>query len=200
MIVPYKDFSGAATKLPTHRWGEVSVEAQYFTDAIDGDLVVYFGNPLASVRPLVRIQSTCVFAEVLGSTLCECAEQLELAIQQLAASKRGILIYLRIDGRGAGLASKVASTKLEVDGVDTVKARIEIGVNPESRTFDSVGHFLKAKGINNVELLTNNPLKITGLNVCGINVEAIPLIATPSSDIAADLMATKKNILGHTLD
>jgi len=175
------------------------MESQFFSKASDGDLVASFGKPFEAEKPLVRIHSECVFAEVFDSKICDCAEQLHVAMQLLNESKRGILFYLRFDGRGAGLSAKVAATALEIAGVDTYDSRVAIGVDPEGRTFEAIGEFLKAKGVKAIELLTNNPMKKEGVESAGIVVNVSPLKVSPRSPEMEHLLLTKKQRFGHWL-
>src|SRR5258708_187373 len=117
-MVDYKRFLGSTAQFDSRRWGRITTESVTFTDAIDGDLAVYFGQPFTTPDPLVRIHSECVFAEVLDSDLCDCADELRMALELLSREGNGILLYLRLDGRGAGLAAKVKATALEVEGLD----------------------------------------------------------------------------------
>jgi GTP cyclohydrolase II len=154
----------------------MTVESQTFTDAIDGDLVVTLGEKIPGCVPLVRIHSECVFAEAFDSSLCDCNDQLHLALTQLKAEGYGILFYLRLDGRGIGLSAKVAATALEVAGDDTYESRVRLNLPPEGRSFESIGKYLAERSILSVRLLSNNPLKAEGLLKFGIKVEMLPLI------------------------
>lgn len=194
-----KKFVGAKAKLPTWQLGELEMESQFFSKASDGDLVVSFGKPFEFSKPLVRIHSECVFAEVFDSKICDCAEQLHAAMHLLRESKHGILFYLRFDGRGAGLSAKVAATALEVQGVDTYDSRVAIGVDPEGRSFEAIGEFLKSKGVKAIELLTNNPVKKEGIERVGIAVDVSPLKISPRSPEIEHLLQTKKERFGHWL-
>jgi|ERR1041385_3059714 3,4-dihydroxy 2-butanone 4-phosphate synthase/GTP cyclohydrolase II len=198
-MLPLKKFAGAKTKLPTWALGELDIESQFFSAASDGDLVASFGAPFESQKPLVRIHSECVFAEVFDSRLCDCADQLRMALDLLHRSKRGLLFYLRIDGRGAGLSAKVAATSLEVSGHDTYDSRVAIGVAPEGRAFEEIGTFLKARGVKSIELLSNNPSKREDLVRVGLAVELVPLKVQPRTPEVERLLETKKKRFGHIL-
>jgi len=193
------DFIGATATIPSKTLGQLKVEAASFTAAIDGDLVVHFGKPFEQEELLVRIHSECVFGEVLHSDLCDCAEQLSKALERLQQEGNGLLIYLRLDGRGAGLAAKVKATALEVAGVDTFESRIKIGVAPEGRDFSAVGRYLFERGVKQVRLLTNNPQKCAGLTEAGIKVTMERLLVEPSSDAVRQLYRTKKEKFHHDI-
>lgn len=194
-----KKFVGAKTKLQTWQYGELEIESQFFSMASDGDLVVSFGRPFDAEKPLVRINSECVFAQVFDSKICECGEQLNAAMRLLYDSNCGILFYLRFDGRGAGLSAKVAATALEVSGIDTYDSRIAIGVEPEGRSFEAIGEFLKSRGVKAIELLTNNPEKSKGIERAGISVDVLPLKIEPRCAEVEHLLHTKKQRFGHWL-
>lgn len=184
--------------LPTKRWGTVHIESAFLSGTPDGDIVVHFGSPLVQPRPLVRVHSECLFAEVLDSATCDCGEQLSQALNELNTNG-GLLIYLRQEARGAGISAKVAATALEVDGIDTWESRLRIGVNPEGRDFASVGAYLHSKGIRAVRLLTNNPLKICAIEEAGVQVERVSLTVRPANDHVDRLYRTKAERFGHLL-
>lgn len=175
------------------------VEAASFSPAIDGDLIVHFGKPFEQPCPLIRVHSECVFGELLDSDLCECAAQLQKALVLLSKEGHGLLFYLRLDGRGAGLAAKVKATALEVEGVNTYDSRIMVGVEPEGRDFHSVGQYLREHGVKRARLLTNSPLKVAGLADCGIEVTAERLVAENINQNERSLYRTKRHKFGHDI-
>lgn len=195
----FLSFLGSRATFRSKTWGEITVESQSFTAAVDGDLVIFIGKPIPNHSPLIRIHSECVFAEALDSSLCECGDQLHIALSRLKADGYGILFYLRLDGRGIGLSAKVAATALEVAGDDTYDSRIKLHLPPEARTFDGVGRYLSDRGFNSVRLLTNNPLKAEGLRRFGISVEMLPLIAPAMSREIKGLYATKALKFSHLI-
>lgn len=192
-------FLGERTPINSRTWGPMLVEAASFTAAVDGDLIVQFGEPAEHSETLVRIHSECVFAQALDSDLCDCADQLRLALDRLVANGHGLLFYLRLDGRGVGLAAKVKATALEVQGVDTHESRIRVGVSPEGRNFTSIGKYLSDRGIRNVRLLTNNPDKIEHLRHSGINVIREPLYVANANQHVRQLYKTKAERFNHIL-
>lgn len=195
----YKNFIGEKTTLTSRTWGEVTIESAEFTDAIDGDLVLTKGSPYSHTAPLVRIHSECVFAEVFDSSLCDCADQMHMALAQICKEDCGIFYYLRLDGRGAGLSAKVKATCLEVNGLDTHDSRIEIGVPPDSRDYLKIAEHLSRNGIKRIRLLTNNPEKSKTLEDRGIHVETIGLQVTSPNDEVAKLYRTKAKKFGHSV-
>ncbi len=189
---------GAQVKLSSRRWGVLTFEAAKLSPAVDGDLVVYV-DPLATDRPLVRIHSECIFGEAFESSFCDCADQFRMAMLRICQSGSGILFYLRLDGRGAGLTAKVKATDLELKGYDTFESRVAIGVEPEDRDFRPVAKFLSDKGIRAVRLLTNNPDKASQLRSVGIDVEVDRLIITNPNRHVKKLYETKRDRFGHDI-
>lgn len=162
---------------------------------------------------LVRMHSSCHTNEIFGATNCECRAQLQLAMEKIAEESRGIVIYLEQEGRGNGIAGKLAQLngmfgwdngvvfqkrdKTTGDLIDTNRAYAEAGYPSESRDFTVVGEMLKGVGVKSVRLLTNNPQKISGVESSGIAVEPVEIHITPKNEtIAADLRSKAKN-LGH---
>ncbi|MEL6446056.1 MAG: hypothetical protein AAFQ86_17640 [Bacteroidota bacterium] len=193
----YLNHLGATATFNSRTWGMLRVESASFTEAVDGDLVVFVGDPEASERPIVRIHSECVFAEAFDSDLCDCADQLRLAMERLRLSGGGILFYLRLDGRGAGLCAKVAATKLEVEGLNTYESRVKIGVPPEGRSFKGVGLYLLEKGIDSITMLTNSNSKMDDLVALGIDIRREPLLAKDINDNIRSLYRAKRDKFGH---
>jgi len=180
----YKNFWGASVPLHSRQWGDVVVESTSLSDAPDGDMVVYFGDPDKCDRPLVRIHSQCTFSEVLDVDFCDCAEQLRMALAQLSSSEGGILFYLRSDGRGVELSEKTKATILQKQGVGTYDAHRAIDVPADARDYTAVARFLLEKGIKKIELLTNSPQKVEDMVCNGIDVTVRSLYEeNPNSDV-----------------
>jgi GTP cyclohydrolase II len=193
-------FLGSEASITSNRWGRLKVEAASFTPAVDGDMVIHVGEPLAQSSPLVRIHSECVLGELLDSDLCDCKEQFVLAMERLIAEGHGCLFYLRFDGRGAGLAAKICATALEVDGMDTYDSRVAIGVSPEGRDFGKVGIYLRERGVKQIRLLTNSPIKELAISGVGIDVVREPLVVSKPSEKVRRLLETKASKFSHHID
>jgi 3,4-dihydroxy 2-butanone 4-phosphate synthase / GTP cyclohydrolase II len=149
--------------------------------------------------PLVRIHSECFTGEVLKSRRCDCRQQLELS-QQLIHREGGVLVYLRQEGRGIGLVNKLQAYKLQEAGLDTVEANKELGFKDDLREYSQAAEILKELGAGRIRLLTNNPLKVTGLESFGIEiVERISIEAKTHKD-NFDYLKTKKYRCGHHLE
>ncbi len=148
---------------------------------------------------LVRIQSECLTGEVFHSLLCDCGPQLIAALQKINEMGRGVLLYLRQEGRDIGLTNKIKAHELQRQGLDTVEANEKLGFPPDARTYTTAVALLKGLGIDHVKLMTNNPDKIKQLEVDGIVVvERIPLEIAPNG-VDNRYLSVKKSKMGHLL-
>jgi GTP cyclohydrolase II len=147
--------------------------------------------------PLVRLHSECLTGDVFGSLKCDCGPQLKEALRILGASGGGVLLYLRQEGRGIGLANKLRAYALQDRGLDTVDANRRLGFADDERGYGMAAAMLKALGIDSVRLLTNNPAKVAGLEREGIRVNERVAHHMPSNPHNADYIATKKKRSGH---
>lgn len=153
-----------------------------------------YGNQV----PLVRIHSECITGDVFGSRKCDCGKQLESSLSQIGA-EGGILIYLRQEGRGIGLANKLKAYSLQEQGLDTVEANLKLGLPADDRDYAVAYQILKYFGVEALRMLTNNPSKIASLERYGMKVtQRVPLEVEPSNENRGYLK-TKKNKLGHLL-
>jgi 3,4-dihydroxy 2-butanone 4-phosphate synthase/GTP cyclohydrolase II len=185
----------ATSRVPLHQGGDFTMTV--FTNQIDEAEHFSLTKPSHKGQiPLVRIHSECITGDVFGSCKCDCGSQLAQSIA-LIASEGGILIYLRQEGRGVGLANKLKAYALQEQGYDTVDANLKLGLPVDNRDYAVAFQILKYMGITNIRLLTNNPSKVSSINNYGINVsERIPLCVEPSDENRAYLK-TKEDKLGH---
>lgn len=148
----------------------------------------------------VRVHSQCLTGDVLGSTRCDCGDQLELAMRRIAEEGRGAIVYMHQEGRGIGLANKIRAYALQDAGRDTVEANLELGFKEDLRDYGITAQILKDLGIRRVRLLTNNPQKIEGLELYGLEVAERSRIQAPAHPDNVQYLRTKRSKLGHLLD
>jgi GTP cyclohydrolase II len=149
--------------------------------------------------PLVRLHSECLTGDVFGSLKCDCGPQLKEALHIIGENGGGVLLYLRQEGRGIGLANKIRAYSLQDRGLDTVDANLRLGFADDIRDYGHAAAMLRALGIHRVRLLTNNPNKVNGLEATGIAVvERVPH-HMPANPHNADYLATKRKRSGHLL-
>ncbi len=186
----------ASARLPTI-FGEFEVTAYRDQDGKE-HLLIRNGEPDGE-PPIVRLHSECLTGDALGSVRCDCREQLQATLSHFGRVGRGVLLYLRQEGRGIGLANKVCAYALQDQGMDTVEANLHLGFADDSRTYDIAAAILHDQGLTAIRLLTNNPRKIAGLEVHQIRViERIPHRVLPRSE-NEKYLRTKAAKLGHIL-
>lgn len=151
-------------------------------------------------RPvLVRVHSECLTGDVFASRRCDCGSQLHTALRRIEAEGCGVLVYMRQEGRGIGLAAKIHAYKLQQQGLDTVEANVSLGFPPDLREYGLGAQILYDLGVRRLRLLTNNPKKVVGLSGYGLDlVDQVPIRSDPNPDNARYL-ATKRRKLGHSL-
>jgi 3,4-dihydroxy 2-butanone 4-phosphate synthase/GTP cyclohydrolase II len=187
------------SRLPT-RYGEFRAHA--YREPLTGltHLALVMGQVAGEEAVLVRVHSECLTGDVMGSLRCDCGEQLHQALRQIAEAGRGVLLYMRQEGRGIGLANKVQAYSLQDQGLDTVAANLALGFPPDLRDYGVGAQILSDLGLHKLKLLTNNPKKYTALEGYGLEiVDRVPLRVTPGPDNAAYLDA-KRDKMGHWLD
>lgn len=189
----------AETVLPTEH-GTFRVLA-YGGDADDEvDLALVLGEPDTPQPVLTRVHSECLTGDVFGSMRCDCGAQLERALDYIGLEGRGVLLYLRQEGRGIGLLNKLHAYLLQDQGLDTVEANTRLGFPADDRDYGRAAAILRDLGITRVRLMTNNPDKIRGLTIANIDVvERVPLVIPPTSHNERYLEA-KRRKLGHLFD
>jgi GTP cyclohydrolase II len=147
--------------------------------------------------PLVRLHSECLTGDVFGSLKCDCGPQLREALRLIAAAGGGVLLYLRQEGRGIGLANKLRAYALQDRGLDTVEANQRLGFADDERDYDHAAAMLRELGVDRVRLLTNNPAKQAGLAAAGITVVERVAHHMPANPHNADYLAVKRGKSGH---
>ncbi len=186
----------AETNLPTIH-GNFRLRAYRFSKTVE-PLAMLSGYINREHAVAVRIHSSCLTSEVLGSCKCDCKQQLDASLAYIQ-QHTGVVIYLQQEGRGIGLGDKVRVYALQEHGYDTIEANEMLGLPIDARQYDDAVAILKDLGITRVNLLTNNPEKISALQSAGIEVVERTSITTVIDPLAASYMETKKARMGHLL-
>jgi len=161
---------------------------------------IIFGKVENMENITIRVHDACFTSEVLGSQKCDCKEQLDYALHYIRHKSPGIVIYLQQEGRGIGLANKIAAYSLQEAGYDTVEANRMLGLPDDSRKYEFVSDILKELGIKSVKLLTNNPRKIEQLSKLGIKItERIPIVME-ANNVNMNYLKTKAEKMAHFIN
>jgi len=191
-------FKVTEAKLPT-RYGEFLAVA-YKSEIEQGEhLALIMGDVTTAPPVLVRVHSECLTGDVLGSQRCDCGEQLDLALKMVAKEGRGVILYMRQEGRGIGFHNKLCTYALQDQGLDTVEANLALGFEPDLRDYGIGAQILVDLRLSKIRLLTNNPKKVIGLEGYGLTVaETIPIIIPPNR-YNRKYLETKQQKMGHIL-
>jgi len=186
----------ARANLPLDGLPETQIVA--FRASDDGqDHVALIVGAFGGEAPLVRLHSECLTGDVFGSLKCDCGPQLKEALRLIGEAGGGVLLYLRQEGRGIGLANKLRAYALQDRGLDTVDANLRLGFADDERDYAHAAAILTALGIDEVRLLTNNPAKVGGLEKSGIKVVERVGHRMPANPHNADYLAVKRDKSGH---
>ncbi len=188
----------ARAKLPT-KWGKFDIAL--YRDKLTGEehIALIKGDVEGKKNVLVRVHSECFTGDLLGSLRCDCGDQLHSAMKQIEKEGLGVLLYMRQEGRGIGLAEKIKAYHLQDLGFDTVEANCRLGHDADLRNYGIGAQILADLGLTSIRLLTNNPKKVIGLEGYGLHiVEQIPIIPDPNP-FNIEYLRTKKKKMGHKI-
>src|SRR5919198_1920788 len=188
----------ASARLPTD-YGEFRVHVFEHEPDKQTHVALVCGDIRDGKDVLVRVHSMCLTGDVLHSARCDCGEQLDAAMQRIAAEGRGVLLYLNQEGRGIGLANKIRAYELQDEGFDTVEANERLGFKADQRDYGMGVQILRELGIKSMRLLSNNPRKLVGIEGYGLSVSEWLPLEIPATDSTHRYLKTKKDKLGHKL-
>ncbi len=190
----------ATVKLPTRFGGDFTAIA--YANAIDSNvhLALVKGEIRRDDEVLVRVHSQCLTGDIFGSLRCDCGDQLRKAMEMIRKEGKGVILYMKQEGRGIGLLNKLRAYELQDRGLDTVEANIQLGFKPDLRDYGIGAQILVDLGVRKMRLMTNNPKKIVGLEGYGLKVVSRVPIETSPNERNIVYLKTKKKKLGHILD
>ena len=188
----------ATAKLPTE-YGDFQLSAYENSADHHTHVALVCGKIKDGRDVLVRVHSECLTGDVFHSARCDCGAQLDAAMRRIADEGRGVLLYLKQEGRGIGLANKVRAYELQDEGFDTVEANERLGFKADQRDYGMGVQILRDLGIRSMRLLSNNPRKLVGIEGYGLSVSDWLPLEIPASDSTRRYLKTKKDKLGHRL-
>jgi len=188
----------AEAELPT-RWGKFKSAA--FHSEADGKthIALYMGDIHPDEPTLVRVHSECLTGDVFGSLRCDCGPQLADAMCMIRNEGKGVLVYMRQEGRGIGLGNKIKAYHLQDQGYDTVEANVKLGFPPDMREYGTGAQILVALGVTKMKLMTNNPKKMVGLEGYGLEVTERVSIEVGACEINEKYLKTKRDKMDHMI-
>ncbi len=186
-------------KMPT-KWGDFELIAFSQNNSAETHLALKKGEWTKDEAVMVRVHSSCVTGDILGSLRCDCGEQLHQAMSMINEAGKGVVLYMNQEGRGIGLLNKLKAYKLQEEGLDTVEANLELGFKSDERDYGVGAQILHHLNISKIKLLTNNPKKRAGLIGYGLQIVENISIPTSPNPHNQHYLETKRDKMGHHLD
>ncbi len=186
-------------QLPT-RFGDFQIVAFLNNRDQKDHIAIVHGDVVGHKDVPIRLHSECLTGDVMGSLRCDCRDQLEAALQAIAAEPRGVVLYMRQEGRGIGLANKVRAYALQDAGMDTVEANLALGFRDDERDYAVAAHMIHSLGLSSVKLMTNNPGKVAQLEQHGVKVSSRLPHLLPANRHNRFYLETKAKRSGHYID
>ena len=188
----------ATAELPS-QYGQFKIVAFKNNRDNKDHVAIVHGELAGAEEVLTRIHSECLTGDVFGSLKCDCGPQLDRALQQIAAEEAGLILYMRQEGRGIGLANKVKAYSLQDAGFDTVEANLHLGFDDDLRDYEISAEMIKLLGVQSIVLMTNNPKKVQGLTKAGVEISGRKAIKTTPNPHNFNYLETKRIKSGHLL-
>ena len=188
-----------SSRLPTV-WGEFDIHGFEDTEFNKEHVVLTMGDVAGGESVLARVHSECLTGDALFSLRCDCGNQLQAALEAIAGEGRGVLFYLRQEGRGIGLLNKIKAYKLQDAGADTVEANEQLGFGADMRDYSMLQPMIEHLGVQSVRLLTNNPRKVVAMEEQGVAVVERIALHTDSNPHNEKYLKTKAGKLGHIIE
>jgi GTP cyclohydrolase II len=182
-------------RMVVFRWGQPEGESGLSPDHV----ALVMGDVREREGVVVRVHSECLTSEVFGSLKCDCKDQLEAAQAEIERQGAGVVLYLRQEGRGIGLANKIRAYELQSNGHDTVEANRLLGLPDDARDYGCAAAMLEHLGVRSVRLMTNNPAKVVGLRSHGVVVESRLAAVVGANPYSAGYLEAKRLRMGHAL-
>ena len=189
----------ADAKLPTTH-GDFRIRVFHEEKTGFDHVALTLGNMDGPDPVLMRVHSECLTGDAFGSIRCDCGPQFQMALSEISSAGKGVLLYIRQEGRGIGLANKLRAYKLQDEGLDTIEANEKLGYPADMRDYGIGAQILHDLGVRRMKLLTNNPKKLTGLAGYGLEVTAQIPISPDVQKHNAEYLKTKRDKMGHSLE
>jgi len=189
----------AEARLPTEL-GEFRLIGYRSLTTSEEFIVLARGQMSGDLSTLVRVHSQCLTGDVFGSVKCDCGQQLRAAMEMIARTGRGVIVYQQQEGRGIGIINKIRAYALQDQGADTIEANEQLGLPVDLRCYEQCAEILRDLGVNRVRLISNNPEKMQALAQMGLDVVERVSLLIPPTDAAKHYLRTKKEKLGHFLE